>query len=141
VIGWSQPNSARQPTVGHIRCGGTPQPAAGLPRLYNHSPPHQPEQPENKIIGDLQQLQLSVNQNIPSSVSKEHCNSLLFLSRLLNTQNNLTQKIVMLTHSSPPPPTLASSQTVMNLTNSLLIRLNLLTLNPSRMSFGGEDED
>ena len=133
MIGWSQPNSARQPTVGHIRCGGTPQPAAGLPRLYNHFPPHQPELPENKIIGDLQQLQLSV--------SKEHCNSLLFLSRLLNTQNNLTQKIVMLTHSSPPPPTLASSQTVMNLTNSLLIRLNLLTLNPSRMSFGGEDKD
>ena len=43
----------------------------------------QDEPPGSQIIGDLPNLQLPEVEEHPPSVSKEHYNSLLFLSRLL----------------------------------------------------------
>ena len=62
----------------------------------------QDEPPESQIIGDLPNLQLPEIKQPPPSVSKEHYNSLLFLSRLLRTQDNLSAKDIISMQKAKP---------------------------------------
>ena len=52
----------------------------------------QDEPPIDQIIGDLPNLRIPRSNDLPPSMSKHHYNSLLFLSRLLQSKDNLSSK-------------------------------------------------
>ena len=62
----------------------------------------QQEPPQSQIIGDLPILQLPEIKEPPPNISKEHYNSLLFLSRLLRTQDNLRSYDIISMQKSEP---------------------------------------
>jgi hypothetical protein len=62
----------------------------------------QDEPPHSQIIGDLPNLQLPEINEPPPSVSKDHYNSLLFLSRLLRTKDNLSAEDIKSMQKAEP---------------------------------------
>ena len=62
----------------------------------------QDEPSDSQILGDLHQIDLPRNQDLPPNVSKRHYNSLLFLARLLKTQDNLTSRDIIGMQKSEP---------------------------------------
>ena len=62
----------------------------------------QAEPPQSQIIGDLPHMQLPASKQHPPFVTKDHYNSLLFLSRLLRTQDNLSSRDIIAMQKSEP---------------------------------------
>jgi hypothetical protein len=58
--------------------------------------------PQSQIIGDLPHIELPERKQHPPFVSNDHFNSLLFLSRLLRTQDNLSSKDIIAMQRSEP---------------------------------------
>ena len=62
----------------------------------------QDEPPIDQIIGDLPNLRIPKSNDLPPSMSKHHYNSLLFLSRLLQSKDNLSSKDITAMQKSEP---------------------------------------
>ena len=98
-----RPSTSKQPTVPEYFPAPTTDIWPGTATEPLSTPDiDQDEPPGSQIFGDLNQIELPRNQDLPPNVSKRHYNSLLFLARLLKTQDNLSSKDIIGMQKSEP---------------------------------------